>query len=144
MEILKEKLRKFTFHVVVNDEICQVPGYLKKKYNHVRICLSYHFPFHNKYQGILRKMHFKRLWSIMYINYHSNWKEIYVANSSPLFETLKAVYSSALNTWSRLESHSGCSFRLSNYKTRQFPTIFILRVFLHYLFVRCNPNGNLS
>ena len=34
-------------------------------------------------------------------------------------------------------------FRLSDYKTRQFPTNFILRVFLHYLFVRCNPNGNL-
>ena len=30
------------------------------------------------------------------------------------------------------------------FKTRQFPTNFILRVFLHYLFVRCNPNGNLS
>ena len=44
----------------------------------------------------------------MYFNYHSNWKEVYVANSFPLFETLDAVYSSALNTWSRLESHSGC------------------------------------
>ena len=42
----------------------------------------------------------------MYFNYHSNWKEVYVANSSS-FETLNAVYSSALNIWSRLESHSG-------------------------------------
>ena len=44
----------------------------------------------------------------MYFNYHSNWKEVYVANSSPLFEKLNTVYSSALNTSSRLESHSGC------------------------------------
>ena len=43
----------------------------------------------------------------MYFNYHSNCKEVYVTNYSPLFETLNAVYSSALNTWSRLESHSG-------------------------------------
>ena len=34
--------------------------------------------------------------------------EVYVANSSPLFETLNAVYSSAFNTWSRLKSHSYC------------------------------------
>ena len=65
-------------------------------------------PCYDEYQGILRNMHFKQLWSIMYFNYHSNWKEVYVANSSPLFETLNAVYSSALNTWSRLESHSSC------------------------------------
>ena len=44
----------------------------------------------------------------MQSNYPSNWKEVYVANSSPLFETLNAVNSSALNTWSRLESHFGC------------------------------------
>ena len=44
----------------------------------------------------------------MYLNYPSNWKEAYVANSSPLLETLNAVYSSALNTCSRLESHFGC------------------------------------
>ena len=48
--------------------------------------------------------------TIMYFKYHSNWKELYVVNSSPLFETLKlnAVYSSGLNTWSRLESHCDC------------------------------------
>ena len=67
-----------------------------------------------------------------------------MTNSSPLFETLNAVYSSALNTWSRLEMSLWLPFRLSDYKTQQFPTNFILRVFLHYLFVRCNPNGNLS
>ena len=72
------------------------------------VCFSNHFRFYNVYQGILRNMHFKRLWSIMYFNHHSNWKEVYVVDSSPLFETLNAVYSSALNTWSRLESHSGC------------------------------------
>ena len=44
----------------------------------------------------------------MYFNYHSNRKDVYVANSSPLFETLNAVYSAAFNTWSRLESHSDC------------------------------------
>ena len=69
------------------------------------VCFSNHFRF-NEYQGILRNMHFKR-WSIMYFNYHSNRKEVYVANSSPLFETLNAVYSPALYTLSRLESHSG-------------------------------------
>ena len=44
----------------------------------------------------------------MYFNYHSSWKEVYVVNSSPFFETLNAVYSSALNTRPPLESHTGC------------------------------------
>ena len=35
------------------------------------------FPSFNEYQGILRNVHFKRLWSIMYFNYHSSWKEVY-------------------------------------------------------------------
>ena len=36
-------------------------------------------------------------------------------------------------------------FRFSDYKTRQFPTNVILRAkdLLRYLFVRCDPDGNL-
>ena len=36
-------------------------------------------------------------------------------------------------------------FRFGDYKTRQFPTNVILRAkdLLHYLFVRCKPDGNL-
>ena len=71
-------------------------------------------------------------------NYHSNWKKINVANSSPLFETLNAFYSSALNTWSRLESHSDClsdsaimkldnSQQISCYARRIF-TLFIRKM----------------
>ena len=93
------------------------------------VCFSNQFRFYNKYQGILRKMHFKRLWSIMYFNYHTNWKEVYVANSSPLFETLNAVYSSALNTWWQLESQSGCLsdwaiIKLDNYQQISYYSYF--------------------
>ena len=62
----------------------------------------------NEYQGNLLNIHFKLLRNIMYFKYHSNWKEVYVANSSPFFGTLNDVYSSAFNTWPRLESHSDC------------------------------------
>ena len=75
----------------------------------------------------------------MYLNYHSNWKEVYVANSSSSFETLNAVYSSALNIWSRLESHSGflsdaAIIKLDNSQTnvilsaKDFFTLFIRKM----------------
>ena len=71
----------------------------------------------------------------MYFNYHSNRKDVYVANSSLLFETLIAVYSSDFNTWSRLESHSDClsdpviikpdnSQQMSYYARRMLYTIY--------------------
>ena len=246
------------------------------------VCFSNHFRFYTEYQGILRNMHFKRLWSIMYLKYHSNWKEVYVVDSSPLFETLNHAvsanrilwvyagfwwyhgilvvhlqdsvgafgakwltkwlhhakapphrgmlrwergnrdvhlvttfvfchvskcfyFTTRVSLWKRVrkmpKSGTGHAdaigfrghihvmhwnnsslqignkmakvsnsdswideccllvssqhlvtirkslwlpFRLSDYKTRPFPTNFILCVFLHYLFVRCNPDGNLS
>ena len=65
------------------------------------------FQFFHEYQGILQYIHFKLLWFIMYFKYHSNWMEVYVAFSSPLFETLNVVYSSpSTRPW--LESHADC------------------------------------
>ena len=78
--------------------------------------------FFHEYQGILRYMHFKLLWFIMFLKDFSNWMEVYVAYSSPLFETLNVVYSSAFNTVTIRKSR-WLPFRLSDYKTRQFPNI---------------------
>ena len=44
----------------------------------------------------------------MYFKYDSNWKEVYMANSSPLFETLHAAYFLAFNIWPWLEGHPDC------------------------------------
>ena len=51
-------------------------------------------------------MNIKVFYEIYISNYNVfqlpfNRKDVYVANSSPLFETLNAIYSSAFKTWSR-------------------------------------------
>ena len=55
---------------------------------------------------MLRNIHFK-LYCIS-TTIQTERMYVYVANSSPLLHTLTAVYSSAFNTWSRLESYSDC------------------------------------
>ena len=111
---------------IADKQMIDSPLYDNGEWWYNMVSFSDHFRFFNEYQGILRNIYFKLSWSIMYFKYHSNWKEVYVANSPPLFETLNAVYSSVSNTWSRLESLL-LPFRLSDYKTRQFPTNVILR-----------------
>ena len=92
------------------------------------VCIFKSFPSFNEYQGILTNVHFKRLWSIMHFNYHSNWKEVYVANASSLFETLNAPYSSALNTWSRCHITCEGSFTLFIRKMQSWWELIIIKM----------------
>ena len=81
----------------------------------------------------------------MHLEYHWNWKEVYVVNFSVLFEKLNAVYLSAFNT-ATISKSLGLPFRRSDFKTGQFQTNVILRAkdLVHYLFETCNSDGNVS
>ena len=62
--------------------------------------------FFHEYEGILWYIHFKLLLFIMHFKYHSNWMEVYMAYSSPLFATLNFYSSASTRPW--LESHADC------------------------------------
>ena len=73
------------------------------------LSLSNHFRFFyfflNECQGIWRNIHFKLLWFVIYFKHDPNWKEVNMADSSQLFETLHAANFLAFNIWPRLEGH---------------------------------------
>ena len=66
----------------------------------------------------------------MYFNGHSNWKEVYVANASSLFETLNALYSSAQHLVT-IRKLLWLPFWLSGYKTdnSQQMSYYVRRIF---------------
>ena len=71
---------------------------------------------------------------------------VYVANSSPLFETSIAAYSSAFNTWSQLESHSDCLSdpMIMKPDNSQQMLYYVQRVLYTISFITCNCDVNLS
>ena len=94
-------------------------------------------PFYNEYRSMFTKYTFQtiKVFSVFKILFKLIGS-IRGSFFSPVFETQDAVYSSAFGTVTIIKSH-WLPFRLSDYKSCQFPTNVILRAedLVHYSFV---------